>query len=195
MQYLSQRLASESAKTRDARPPRGPVAAGQRERLLAATERLIAERGCADTSIEAIVKGAKVSSVTFYEHFEDKEECFVATFERAVEWLCAAVPAEVHGPEKAPQALAALLATIDAEPQRARLCLVEAPRGGSRLRARYEAALDAVAAELSDPLGPAIVGGVAWLLRERLERGGDEGVGDLLPRVTEMVLEPYLAHA
>ncbi|HEY2334024.1 MAG TPA: helix-turn-helix domain-containing protein [Solirubrobacterales bacterium] len=195
MQYLSQRLANESTETRGAQRPRGALATAQRERLLAAAERLIAERGCAGASIEAIVKLAGVSSVTFYEHFRDKEECFVAAFDRAVEALRAAVPAGPAGPDRARQALAALLAAIDADPQRARLCFVEAQKGGPQLRARYEAELDAVAAELSDSLGQAIVGGLAWLLRERLELGGGEGVQNLLPRMTEVVLDSYLAHA
>ncbi len=193
MQYLSQRLAAEPARTRVGEPPRDPVGAGQRERLLDATERLIAEKGATGATIEAIVKAAGVSSVTFYEHFDDKEACFLAAFDRAVEELRAAVPAGSPGPGQAQEALAALLAAIDAEPARARLCFVEAQRGGPQLRARYEAALDAVAAELPDPLGQAIVGGLAWLLRERLELGGGEGVQDLLPRMSEIVLDPYLA--
>jgi AcrR family transcriptional regulator len=194
MQYLSQRLASESIETRDVERPRAPVAATQRERILAAAGQLIAEKGAAGATIEGIVKVAGVSSVTFYEHFNDKEACFVAAFDRAVEELRAAVPAEPSGPDQARDALAALLEAIDAEPVRARLCFVEAQKGGRQLRARYEAALDAVAAELPDPLGQAIVGGLAWLLRERLELGGGEGVQDLLPRMSEIVLDPYLAH-
>ena len=65
--------------------PTGPLPSPQRERILDATERLIAAHGCAGTSIEAIVKEAGVSSVTFYEFFDGKEECFVAAFDRAVE--------------------------------------------------------------------------------------------------------------
>jgi AcrR family transcriptional regulator len=193
MQYLSQRLAAEPAGTRESSPPRGALATSQRDRILDATEELIAEKGSPETTIEAIVKAAGVSSVTFYEHFRDKEECFAAAFDRAVGELRAAIPAELSGPGRERQALAALLEAIDAEPARARLCFVEAQRGGSQLRARYEAALDAVAGELSDSLGQAIVGGLAWLLRERLELGGGEGVQGLLPRMTEIVLDPYLA--
>jgi AcrR family transcriptional regulator len=168
-------------RTRDEAPPRGHLAGSQRGRILDATQRLIAEKGAPATTIEAIVKEAGVSSVTFYEHFRNKDECFVAAFDRGVEELRAVVPAESSGPE---QVLAAVLAAIDAEPARARLCFVEAQKGGPRLRAHYEAALDAVAAELSDSLGQAIVGGLAWLLRERLELGGGEGVQGLLPRMT-----------
>jgi AcrR family transcriptional regulator len=191
MQYLSQRLATEPVRTRDAEPPRGILAGSQRERILDATEQLIAEVGAPAATIEAIVKRAGVSSVTFYEHFRNKDECFVAAFDRAVEELRAAAPAQPASPE---QVLAGLLKAIDAEAGRARLCFVEAQKGGPRLRARYEEVLDAIATELSDSLGQAIVGGLAWLVRERLELGGGEGVQGLLPRMTEIVLDPYLAN-
>lgn len=200
MQYLSQRLAVEPARTPERDRPKGPVAAGQRGRLLAAAEALIAEKGCRATTIEAIVKAAGVSSVTFYEHFRDKEACFVATFDQAVGEMRAQLREEV--PTEAPRAdqvragLEALLAAIDAEPERARLCFVEAQKGGPRMQARYDEELDRVAAELDDPLGQAIAGGLAWLLRERLELGGggSGSVQDLLPRMAEVVLAPSLAH-
>ncbi len=208
MQYLSQRLAVESTRTRDGDRPRGPGAAGQRERILAATEQLIAERGCGGTTIEAIVKLAKVSSVTFYEHFEDKEECFVAAFDRAVGEVRAklreAVPAERAWEEQVRQGLGALLTIVEAKPARARMCLVEAAMGGSALRARYEAALGAAEAKLREgralpaavglpeTIEEATVGGIAWLLRERLELERGRGVRELLPRMIEIALSPYL---
>ena len=159
---------------------------------------LIAEKGATATTIEAIVKEAGVSSVTFYEHFRDKEECFVAAFEQAVGELSTevrkAVPVETDRAEQVRAGLAALLEAIDAEPARARLCFVEAQKGGPRMRARYDEALDAVAASSAIRLAQAIAGGLAWLLRERLELGGGGSVQDLLPRMTEVVLSPHPAH-
>jgi AcrR family transcriptional regulator len=198
MQYLSQRLAAEPVRTRDAEPPRGVLAGSQRERILDATEQLIAEVGAPAATIEAIVKRAGVSSVTFYEHFRNKDECFVAAFDRAVEELCAvvveAVPDEAAWSEQVGAGLEALLTALEAEPARARLCFVEAQRGGPEMAARYDAALDAVAAALDDSLGQAIAGGLAWLLRERLELGGEGSVRDLLPQMTDVVLAPGPAH-
>jgi AcrR family transcriptional regulator len=198
MQYLSQRLAVESPETGGEERPRGTVAGGQRRRLLAATELQIAEKGVGATTIEAIVKQAGVSSVTFYEHFRDKQECFVAAFEEAVGELRGevrdAVPAAAARDEQVRAGLAALLTAIDAEPARARLCFVEAQKGGPRMRACYDEALDAAAAELGDPLGQGLAGGLAWLLRERLELGGGGSVQDLLPRMTAVVLSPHPAH-
>jgi AcrR family transcriptional regulator len=198
MQYLSQRLAAEPARTRDEERPRGTIAGDQRERLLDATEALIAEKGATGTTIEAIVKAAGVSSVTFYEHFRNKDECFVAAFERAVGELRTevgeAVPAGAAWSEQMGAGLEALLTALDAEPARARLCFVEAQRGGPEMVARYDAALDAVAATLDDSLGQAIAGGLAWLLRERIELGGERSVRDLLPQMMDVVLAPGPAH-
>ncbi len=198
MQYLSQRLAAEPVSRRDEGRPQGSLADSQRERLLDATEALIAEKGATGTTIEAITKAAGVSTVTFYEHFRDKDECFVAAFERAVEGLRAEVggkvPAGVEWSEQVKVGLDALLAAIESEPARARLCFVEAQRGGPLMAVRYDAALDEVAAELGDSLGQAIAGGLAWLLRERLELGGGGSVRALLPQMTDVILAPQPAN-
>ncbi|HWM63075.1 MAG TPA: helix-turn-helix domain-containing protein [Solirubrobacterales bacterium] len=214
MQYLSQRLASKPAREREGAPPAGTLAAQQRERLLDAAEDLIGERGCAGTSIEAIVKVAHVSSVTFYEHFADKEACFVAAFDRAVVETGVELrePGEEGGeadwPGRVRTALAALVATVAARPARARLCLVEAPGGGPALRVRYEATLDVAAAALRqgrlldsaprglpDTVEEAAAGGIAWLLRQQLELDRANEVGELLPELTEIALGPYLDEA
>lgn len=209
MQYLSQRLAWTPAEAREGDPPPGTVAAQQRERLLDATEQLIGERGCAGTSIEAIVKAARVSSVTFYDHFSDKEACFVAAFDRAIVETGAemheAGEGEADWTARVRAALGGLLEAIARRPARARLCLVEAQTGGSALSARFEAALDAAAVRLrhgrlldSAPRGlpetveEAAVGGIAWLLRQRLESGQTDEVGALLPKLTEIALSPYV---
>ncbi len=193
-------------------PSRGPLAATQRERILDAAERAVAEKGCAGATIEGIVKLAGVSTVTFYEHFGSKEECFVAAFDRAVEetraLLREAAPGALPWPEQVRAGLRALLAAIDADPVRARMCLVEAQMGGPALVARYDTALDAVVSKLRegraldsvkgwlpDGLEQATAGGLAWLLRQRLELGGGEesaGVGELYPRMIEIALSPYM---
>lgn len=211
MQYLSQRLANEAATARSERHPSGALAASQRERILTAAEKLIGEVGCAGASIEAIVKVAGVSSVTFYEHFSDKEACFVAAFDRAVtearDALIEAVPSGLAWPEQVSEGMRALLAAIVAEPGRARMCLVEGQMGGPALAARYDAMLDGAGPwlrrgrslssaplDLSDAVEEATIGGIGWLLRERIERGEGERVGELLPRLVEIALAPYLGN-
>jgi AcrR family transcriptional regulator len=210
MPYLSQRLEQRSSGTGGGDPPRGALAASQRERILAATERAVAEKGCAGATIEGIVKLAGVSTVTFYEHFADKEECLLAAFDWALGetrvLLSEAAPTELPWPDQVREGLRTLLAAIDADPARGRMCLVEAQMGGPALLARYDAALDdAVAklregrslatAPLPDSLEQAIAGGLAWLLRQQLELGGggrSGGVGELYERMCEIALTPYL---
>lgn len=212
MQYLSQRLASKPARQRDETPPRGALRSPQRERLLDAAERLVAAGGIGAAPIEAIVKEAGVSTVTFYENFEGKEECFVAAFDRAVEEfeeeLGERLGRELTWPERISTGLRVLLAEVAARPERARLCLVAAQTGGPALSARFEATLDRAArklregreletapAGLPETLEEATAGGVAWLLRERLERGTADAaaVEGLYPKLIDIALAPYLS--
>jgi AcrR family transcriptional regulator len=186
----------------------------QRERILDAVERLVAAQGFAGASIEAIVKQAGVSSVTFYEFFEGKEECFVAAFERAVDEGTEELARAADGDpaaggfswsEEVATGLRALVRLIVAHPERARLVLVEAQTGGPELSRRFEASLDRVAAKLREgralPTAPAdlpatheeaTAGSLAWLLREKLETGGGEGLEKLYPELIDIALAPYL---
>jgi AcrR family transcriptional regulator len=208
MQYLSQRLASKPASRRGGDPDAGSLPPPQRERILDAAERLIAEHGCAGTSIEALVKAAGVSSVTFYEFFEGKEECFVAAFDRAIEAGAVAIgdaTRELTWPEQVATGLRTVTALVAAEPARWRLCLVEAQTGGPELSIHFEAALDRVAARLRQGRAldtapsdlpatheEATAGALAWLLRERLETGDLDGLEALYPQLVDIALAPYL---
>lgn len=209
MQYLSRRLAMESQRSRKDSSGSAVIAARQRERLLDATERLVAELGFSATAIERISKEARVSTVSFYAHFADKEECFLAAFDRAVEdaraRLGEAVPAAAPWPEQIREGIRALLALVAEHPNRARMCLVEAPVDGAPLRARYEAmldsavpklregrALDPSADALADSLEEATIGGLAFLLQHRLRAGGSEGIEEMLPQLLDIALSPYL---
>lgn len=213
MQYLSQRLASKPSPRRGRGVEAGADSPPQRERILDAAERLSAERGVAGTSIEAIVKEAGVSSVTFYEFFAGKEECFVAAFDRAVEATVLELAVAAAGDpatggltwsEEVATGLRALTRLIEMEPARARLCLVEAQTGGPALSAHFDAALDRVAAKLREGRAlptaasglpatheEATAGSLAWLLRERLEDGGEK-LKALYPELIDIALAPYL---
>ena len=61
--------------------PREVVAENQRERLLNGVVDAVAEHGYNATTIGAITEAAKISRRTFYEHFKDKEGCFLAAYE------------------------------------------------------------------------------------------------------------------
>ncbi|HEY7456508.1 MAG TPA: helix-turn-helix domain-containing protein [Solirubrobacterales bacterium] len=214
MQYLSQRLASKRSPRRGGAAEAGAVSAPQRDRILDAVERLSAEKGLTGTSIEAIVEAAGVSSVTFYEFFDGKEECFLAAFERALEAGAEELALAAEGDpaaggltwsEQVATGLRTLARLVAAEPERARLILVEAPNGGPELSRRFEATLDRAAAKLREGRGlatapaelpatheEATAGALAWLLRERIETGDAEGLERLYPELIDIALAPYL---
>lgn len=56
------------------------VSGRQRERLLRATAACVSQRGYRSTTIADIVRAARTSRTAFYEHFADKQECFLEAY-------------------------------------------------------------------------------------------------------------------
>lgn len=183
--------------------------AHQRDRVLDAVIGVFAKRGYQSTTVDHIVAAAKIGFGSFYELFEGKEDCFLQLYDRiladARERIAAEISPEAPWPELVCAALRALLELIAAEPLRARVVLAEAQTAGDRSFARHEALLDEVALllrpgralsprpeELPPTLEEAIVGGVAWLLHQRLVMGELEGIEELFPELALIALEPYV---
>jgi AcrR family transcriptional regulator len=204
---LSERLSQLPA----AHPPAPTeiVAKSQRQRLLAAVTELVAEHGYRGTTIEAIAKRARVALSTFYEHFEDKESCFLAAFDETVadarEVFGELVDSQLPWPQQIATGLEVFLEMVVAEPARAKLCLVEAQAAGSTALARYQEMLESVAprlregrelnphaARLPDGLEVAIAGGLAWLVHQRLTADRAEELKALLPEMLQVTLTPYV---
>ena len=63
--------------------PDGAQAAppGHRERLIAAMAESIKEKGYRDTTVADVVRIARTSRRNFYEHFDDRDGCFLALFD------------------------------------------------------------------------------------------------------------------
>ncbi len=57
------------------------TATDHRQRLIGAVAESIEQRGYRDTTVADIVRIARTSRRTFYEHFEDRETCFLALFD------------------------------------------------------------------------------------------------------------------
>ena len=100
--------AADVTKGRARRTPRRTSAgAATRERILAAAERLFAERGFAGVSMPAIAAAAGITAGAIYKHFESKEQLFFWIVRRAVE--AAPTTTEAEG-LTGPAALAAIVA-------------------------------------------------------------------------------------
>src|SRR3954451_10420232 len=63
----------------------------QRRRLNEAAAAVFARMGYADATAEAIAREAGMSKATFYEHFDNKEDCILALFDTATEALLGAI--------------------------------------------------------------------------------------------------------
>jgi AcrR family transcriptional regulator len=124
------------------------VAASQHTRLLEAVGRAVAEKGYAGATIDDVVRGAGVSKKTFYEHFRDKEDCFIAAYEAASDELFERVRAAQQEPQDWPERtrarIRAYLRWLAGDPALARVFLIEVGAAGpraaecrERLRGRY----------------------------------------------------------
>ena len=194
--------------------PREFVAHNQRERLIAGIAEAIAENGYAGTTIAHITRHAAVSRRTFYEHFASKDECFVAAYDTVMAELRERVSVAFEEAEDWPHAvkagIGAMLGFLVAEPNLARLCMVEALVAGPVVVERYDAAIQSfvpyfhrgregrskkVLERLSPTTEEALVGGMVSLISRRIIAGRTAELESLLPDLVEFTLTPYLGSA
>jgi AcrR family transcriptional regulator len=167
---------------------RSGVAEIQRARMITALVEVTGEFGVGGVTVARIVACSGVSRRTFYELFEDREDCFLAAFDQAVERARERVlPAFGAGGswrERVRGALGALLEFLDDEPGIGALCVVDALAAGPAAlerRARVVGALiDAVDEGRAEARGSAhptrltaegVVGAVLAVLHARLSGG------------------------
>jgi AcrR family transcriptional regulator len=190
---------------------RGQLSEIQRARILSAMVEVVAERGAANTSVSYVVARSGVSRRTFYELFEDREDCFLAAFEQSMVQVSAVVlPAyERRGAwlVRMRAALLALLEFLDRERDMGRLVIVESLAAGSTAFERRSRVLTQVVAAVDEgrmenargdrpaPLtAEGIVGGVLAVLHSRLlEDGGS--LLELSGPFMGMIVAPYLGRA
>lgn len=191
--------------------PREFVSRNQYERLLAGLAEAVAENGYAGTTIAHITRHAAVSRRTFYEHFNSKDECFVAAYDAVMTELRQRVEEAFDQEEDWPQGvkagIAAMLEFLASEPHLARLSMVEALVAGPVVVERYDAAIQSLvpffqagregrSAEVLEGLSPtteeALVGGMVSLISRRVFADRSEELEALLPDLVEFALTPYL---
>ena len=157
----------------------------QRARILAAMVEESAKRGAANVTVAHIVARAGVSRRTFYELFEDREDCFLGAFDegiaRAMRHVLDGYGPQADWVERVRTAMTGLLAFLDAEPATGQLLVVGSLGAGAKalerrgeVLARMIALLDegrsvAKAREDLPPLtAEGIAGGVLSVLHSRL---------------------------
>jgi len=189
--------------------PRDFVVQNQRERIMTALVDTVAERGYNATTVAHITKAASVSRRTFYEHFADKEACFLAAYEMVAEHIRDSMRAAAavfdDWPQQVRAALATLLRFLAGEPELARICMIEPIAAGGEIAARHRASMQSLVEILKAgrpehggerPLPEAteetLVGGIVSLIVREIAAGRTEQLEQLLPDLVELALAPYL---
>jgi AcrR family transcriptional regulator len=196
--------------------PRRVVRESQRERLLGALAEAVAARGYAGAAVADVISLAGVSRKTFYEHFANKEECFLAAYEAGVEMVLdaidAAVAAALDPYSAAAAGTRAYTQTLAANPSLARAFFLEVLAAGEAALARRELVLERFADQLeriySDarrglvvlPEPPpryvfrACVGAVNELVTTELRRGGPERLPELADSLLDVEMRLLVGH-
>jgi AcrR family transcriptional regulator len=189
--------------------PREFIEENQRNRLMAAALEVFAGRGYAVGSIADVIKLAGVSRNTFYAHFDDKEACFLATYDALVDWLAAQAIQSAAGFEdwshRVVAVIRSLTIAIADDPRLPRLLGIEALGAGARARARHQALIERLATAFQsgrdvaqrgpEPmplLDQVLIAGAISVLVQRSEAVPFEEVSAELKKI---LLTPYLGPA
>ena len=126
--------------------PQEVVVLSQRARLVEATAHVVAEKGYAAATVADIIAHAGVSRATFYELFEDKEDCFLSCFVGLAGTHNQVVIDVIGSPGPLPDRLVAgiraYLRRLDKDHWFARAFIAEAEGASPRVRREFDRARD-----------------------------------------------------
>jgi AcrR family transcriptional regulator len=194
---------SAGGRARGQSPER--VASDQRARLEAAMVEAVSDHGYPGTTLRELVRIAGVSKSTFYEHFESKQECFVATLDeivaRVTEQVTHAYRQKGDFRERLLAALTVFMELVVREPGAARLAAVESLTLGAAGVEPRERALEAfelmirqsfshspAAVQVSDMTVRAIASGIRGVVYRRLRAGTAEELPELVPELVDWAM-------
>ena len=189
--------------------PRGFVLFNQRERIFDAIANLTAAKGYGALSLEDIAAEAAVSLQTFYTHFANKEEAFLATYEvghaKAMAVINQTLEGQTSWVEAVRACVQALLEFLASEPSYAHLACVDVliahPHVANRLDEANAFYAELLTLQIGDDapklppapiLGEAIVGGVFELLHDYILRGHTSELPELADHIVYLALTPLM---
>jgi AcrR family transcriptional regulator len=180
--------------------PREEVLASQRGRMLVAMTEAVAERGFAKVTVADVLRRAGVSRETFYQHFRDKDDAFLAALDGVAQLLAARLVASAGATtdtvERLDALLGAYLESLASEPAAARTFLIEVYAAGDEAIARRVAMLEsfvdlvAAFADTDDRLRcEALVGAVSSMVTMRVATGDHASLPELREPLVELGAE------
>jgi AcrR family transcriptional regulator len=172
-----------------------------RSRLLAAMAQAAAVNGFLDVTVDDVIVAARASRRTFYEHFANREECLLATYD-TVRNDALQIVAEA-GPAIEPS-LTALLRYFAVWPAHARVLCIDILTVGPAGLARHEATMACLAGKLvrvqdqppeqpmpgrlrSDDVAHAVLGAVHRIVQRRLVDGRHASLPRLAPAICTLL--------
>ena len=180
----------------------------RRRSLLEAMVRVVGEKGYRGTSVADVIEAADTSRSTFYKHFEDKHDCFLAAYDMIAERVMGEVVATCDGQQswlaRMEGGLMAIVELFALDPFLARTAVVEVIAAGADARRRHWEALARLAEFLEDgralagnrelPNNTATMaaGAVSGLIFDELQASRAEALPGLFPDLLFAMLVPYL---
>ncbi len=180
----------------------------RRQLILEAMVRVVGHQGYKATSVADVIAEADVSRTTFYKHFEDKHECFLAAYDMVTERVLDEVVARCNGEqtwlERVRIGLTTIVEMFALDPQLARTAIVEVAAAGADARQRHWNAITrftefledgeelAGGRELPDNIALMAAGAVSGLIFDELLTGRAERLPQLLPDLLFALLVPYI---
>jgi AcrR family transcriptional regulator len=150
---------------------------GCRERLLEAMVVVVARHGYAGATVARVVEQAGASRATFYEHFSNREDCFLAAQAAAAERALRCIGADGSTEVRLAYVLEDVLVRAAENPAATRLLLIETPGATPAARGQFDHAFHRVEAVIEASLGAdpvpqlptsALLDGVAGVIAARL---------------------------
>lgn len=180
----------------------------RRDLILAAMIRVVGRTGYKETSVAEVIEEAGVSRTTFYKHFEDKHDCFLAAYEVLVEQVYGEVVARCDGSaswlQRVEKGLATIVELFALEPELARTAIVEVAAAGAEARqlhwdavARFTEYLEdgrrlSDGRELPENISLMSAGAVSGLIFDELLAGRAAQLPAMLPDLLFAMLVPYI---
>jgi AcrR family transcriptional regulator len=188
--------------------PRERVVEIQRTRLLAATLGAIDDLGYPRVTAAHIASRARVSRRTFYDLFENREDCLLAALESVVgmvrEELLATDRDGLAWRERVRTGLWVILSFLEREPVLARVCVVQALRGGPKVLERREQILAELASVVDQGrlegsrnvqcptvTAEGLVGAAFSIVYGRLVRAEHDSLTGLYGELMGLIVLPY----
>jgi AcrR family transcriptional regulator len=188
------------------------VSAEFRLRLLEAMATAIREHGFRDTTVADVVRHARTSRRTFYEHFASKQDCYLAMLRESNAEMISDIAAAVdpHAPwdVQIQQAIGAWIGASESEPEITLSWIREIPSLGSEARqlqrdflegfiVLIETLMDnpelraAGVQPVSRPLAIMLLGGLRELMATTVEDGGSlADINDVAVQATMALIGP-----